>query len=65
MGLFDGYFDPQQFEASGGLLGRLMSLQRQQDGYDPDAGLDPPLRAPPPLPGFSKRLLMPTAQIMS
>ena len=29
MGLFDGYYDPDQFEASGGLLGRLLSLQRQ------------------------------------
>ena len=30
MGLFDSYFDPEQFDASGGLLGRLISLQRQQ-----------------------------------
>jgi hypothetical protein len=40
MGLFDGYFDPQTFDASGGLLGRLLSLQRQQ-GIPPDSEFDP------------------------
>jgi len=30
MGLFDDYFDPHQFEDSGGLLGRLLSLRQQQ-----------------------------------
>ena len=34
MGLLDGYFDPEQFQASGGLLGRLRSLQ----GYDGQYG---------------------------
>jgi hypothetical protein len=41
MGLFDGYFEPQQFADSGGLLGRLLSLrpdlaqnQRQDTGFD-------------------------------
>jgi hypothetical protein len=29
MGLFDSYFDPEQFDASGGLLGRLISLQQR------------------------------------
>ena len=32
MGLFDSYFDPDQFQDSGGLLGRLLSLQRTGDG---------------------------------
>ncbi len=35
MGLFDGYYDPDQFETSGGLLGRLLSPQRLQ-GMPPD-----------------------------
>jgi hypothetical protein len=35
MGLFDSYFDPQQFGDSGGLLGRLLSLQQQQGQYQP------------------------------
>jgi hypothetical protein len=30
MGLFDGYFDPQQFGEGGGLLARLRALQPQQ-----------------------------------
>lgn len=47
MGLFDGYFDPQQFADSGGLLGRLLSLrpdiaQNQQQ----DTGFDQPPSAP-------------------
>ena len=41
MGLFDSYFDPEQFQDSGGLLGRLLSLQGQQGQYQPGAG-DPP-----------------------
>ena len=41
MGLFDSYFDPEQFQDSGGLLGRLLSLQGQQDQYQPGAGFDP------------------------
>jgi hypothetical protein len=40
MSLFDGYFDPDQFEAAGGLLGRLMSLQQQQGQYQPAPGFD-------------------------
>jgi hypothetical protein len=36
MGLFDDYFDPQQFGDGGGLLGRLLSLQQQQGQYQPD-----------------------------
>jgi len=47
MGLFDGYFDPQQFADSGGLLGRLLSLQPQQGQYQPSAGLDQTSSAPP------------------
>jgi hypothetical protein len=39
MGLFDDYFDPQQFEG-GGLLGRMLSLQQQQGQYQPSQGLD-------------------------
>jgi hypothetical protein len=31
MGLFDSYFDPDQFQDSDGLLGRLLSLQPQRD----------------------------------
>ena len=40
MGLFDGYFDPEQFNSGGGLLGRLLAL-RQPDGLyqlDADSG---------------------------
>jgi hypothetical protein len=40
MGLFDGYFDPEQFQASGGLLGRLLSLQQQQGQYQPGGDFD-------------------------
>jgi len=40
MGLFDGYFDPQQFRDGGGLLGRLLSLQQQQGQYQPAQGFD-------------------------
>jgi hypothetical protein len=40
MGLFDGYFDPQQFGEGGGLLGRLVALQQQQGQYQPDTGSD-------------------------
>src|SRR5947208_3276033 len=47
MGLFDGYFDPQQFADSGGLLGRLLSLQPQYAQYQPGAGFDPPPATPP------------------
>jgi hypothetical protein len=38
MGLFDDYFDPQQFGEGGGLLGRLLSLQQQQGQYQPAQG---------------------------
>jgi hypothetical protein len=41
MGLFDGYFDPQNFsDDGGGLLGRLRSLQQEQGQYQPGAGFD-------------------------
>jgi hypothetical protein len=40
MGLFDSYFDPQQFQDGGGLLGRLLSLRQQQNQYQPEAGSD-------------------------
>jgi len=45
MGLFDGYFDPQQFGEGGGLLGRLLALQPMQGLYQPDAGFDPQVSA--------------------
>jgi hypothetical protein len=38
MGLFDDYFDPQQFGDGGGLFGRLLSLQQQQGQYQPTEG---------------------------
>jgi hypothetical protein len=38
MALFDGDFDPQQFEGSGGLLDRLLALQQQQAPYQPPQG---------------------------
>ncbi len=41
MGLFDSYFDPEQFQDSGGLLGRLLSLQSMQGQYQPGDGFDP------------------------
>lgn len=40
MGLFDSYFDPEQFEDSGGLLGRLLSLQQQQGQYQSGPGFN-------------------------
>jgi hypothetical protein len=46
MGLFDGYVDPEQFRDSGGLLGRLLSLQPQQGQFQPGAGFDQPQFAP-------------------
>jgi hypothetical protein len=36
MGLFDSYFDPEQFGEGGGLLGRLIALHQQQDMYQPN-----------------------------
>jgi hypothetical protein len=64
MGLFDGYFDPEQFGDGGGLLGRLLSLQQQQGQYQPGAGFDrmpsapqtaPPEPTPRPyLPGYGQ-----------
>jgi hypothetical protein len=47
MALFDGYFNPQQFQDSGGLLGRLLSLQQQQGQYQPSADFDRASTAPP------------------
>ena len=50
MGLFDGYFDPEQFGEGGGLLGRLLALQQQHGQYQPGADLDPtPSAAQAPL----------------
>jgi hypothetical protein len=40
MALFDGYFDPEQFQDSGGLLGRLLSLQQQQGQYQSGPGFN-------------------------
>jgi hypothetical protein len=62
MGLFDSYFDPDQFQDSGGLLGRLLSLQPQQDQYQPEArsepqnGVDRQPAAAPPQPDLGDRL---------
>jgi hypothetical protein len=47
MGLFDGYFDPQQFGEGGGLLGRLLALQQSQGLYQPGANPDQAPSAPP------------------
>lgn len=46
MGLFDGYADPQQVGEGGGLLGRLLALQRQQGQSLPDASFDQSPPAP-------------------
>ena len=48
MALFDSYFDPQQFQDSGGLLGRLLSLQQAQGQYQPGEGFDPQSSAQAP-----------------
>ena len=40
MGLFDSYFDPEQFQDSGGLLGRLLSLQQEQGQYQSGPGFN-------------------------
>src|SRR6516162_7340992 len=49
MGLFDGYYDPDQFEASGGLPGRLMSVMRQHGILpDTDVGAPPSSAIPAP-----------------
>jgi hypothetical protein len=53
MGLFDGYFDPQQWPDSGGLLSRLLALQQQQGQrqQSPDFDQAPFIpRAPMPTP---------------
>jgi len=70
MGLFDGYVDPEQFRDSGGLLGRLLSLQ-QQGQYQPSAGFDQAPSVPqtpalqptpwPNLPGYGSSSSEPTA----
>jgi|SRR5580693_6512350 hypothetical protein len=46
MGLFDGYFDPDQFGNGGGLLGRLLALQQQQRQYQPGENFDQASTAP-------------------
>jgi hypothetical protein len=48
MGLFDGYFDPEQFGEGGGLLGRLLALQQQRGQYQPGGGFDQTQFVPPP-----------------
>jgi hypothetical protein len=63
MGLFNGYSDPQQFRDSGGLPGRLLSLQPQYAQYQ-GAGFDQASSVPqtpmlqpmpwPNLPGYSQ-----------
>ncbi len=61
MGLFDGYFDPQQFGEGGGLLGRLLALQQSQSLYQPGADLDEAPSAPQvALPQPSLRLSLPS-----
>ncbi|MDP3076652.1 hypothetical protein [Bradyrhizobium sp.] len=45
MGLLDGYFDPEQFQASGGLLGRLVSLPPMQGLYQRGVDFDPQVSA--------------------
>jgi hypothetical protein len=71
MGLFDGYVDPEQFRDSGGLLGRLLSLQQLQGQYQPGAGFDQAPSVPrtpvlqlapwPNLPGYGPSSGEPTA----
>jgi hypothetical protein len=46
MGLFDGYFDPQQFNSGGGLLGRLLALQQFPDQYQQNASFNQAAAAP-------------------
>lgn len=45
MGLLDSYFDPEQFEGGGGLIGRLLSLQQMQGQYRPSAGFNQQISA--------------------
>lgn len=40
MGLFDDYFDPDQFQDSGGLLGRLLSLRPDLDSSQSNDGVN-------------------------
>ncbi len=46
MGLFDGYFDPQQFGEGGGLLARLRAVQPQMGQDQSGAGFDRPVSIP-------------------
>jgi hypothetical protein len=46
MALLDGYFAPRQFGEGGGLLGRLLALQAQQDQYQPATGFAASASAP-------------------
>jgi hypothetical protein len=63
MGLFDGYFDPQQWPDSGGLLGRLLALQQQQDQYQPDSNFgQAQLASPAPAPMLANDGQTPSAQ---
>lgn len=55
MGLFDGYFDSEQSGEGGGLLSRLIAMQRQQGRYQPGTGSDrraADLQAPADAPPF-------------
>jgi hypothetical protein len=51
MGLFNGYFDPQQFGEGGGLLARLRAVQSQmgQDQTGAGFGQSPPITQSPSL----------------
>ena len=42
MSIFDDYGDPLQFEAGGGLFGRLISLQQTQGRCQPEQGFEAP-----------------------
>ena len=53
MGLFDDYVDPQQFGSGGGLLGRLLALQRIPDQDQQGASF----QTGPSTPGFQNDAL--------
>jgi hypothetical protein len=62
MGLFDGYFDPEQFNAGGGLLGRLVFLQRQQ-GRPYEQYPDPRTSVPQELIGVVRAAVLPNNSV--
>src|ERR1700756_607194 len=49
MALLDDYFDPEQFQAGGGLLGRLLSLPQMHGLFQPDADDQAPSAPQKPL----------------